>query len=114
VAEYINLGAVRFPLESSPMATTTPATILLVHRILGIGLVGTATAFLVLIYLGIGPMPVHDSLSLVIAYSLSAISVVLAVVAHFVFKPRVPGRSSGQSVEQFWSRQEIGAKVLPV
>ena len=93
---------------------TTPATLPLLHRFLGIGLVLVAASLLVLRYLGIAPMLPHDSVTRVIAYTLSGCGVVLAAVALFVFKPRVPDRSPGQSVEQYWSTPEVGAKVLPV
>lgn len=93
---------------------STPATLPVLHRFLGIGLVSLAASCLVLRYLGIASMPRHDSVTPVIAYTLSAFGVVLAAVALVVFKPRVPDRLPGQSVEQYWSTPEVGAKVLPV
>src|SRR6476661_7640736 len=93
---------------------TTPAAVPLLHRILGIGLVSLAAAILVLRYVGIAPLPQHDRVTLMIAYALSGFGVVLVAVALFVFKPRVPDRRPGQSVEQYWSMPEIGAKVFLV
>ena len=51
---------------------------------------------------------------LAIAGTLSGIAVLLAVLALFVFKPQVPERSPGQSVEQYWSVPGVGAKVMSV
>jgi hypothetical protein len=96
------------------MATTAPATVPLLHPLLGIGLVAVAAVCLILRYLGVVPMMGHDSATLLMAYALTAIDVVLVVVALFVFKPRVPDRPSDQSVEQYWSAPDVGAKVLPV
>jgi hypothetical protein len=86
----------------------------LLHPFLGIGLVVLAAECLILRNLGIVPVLGHDGVTLVMTYTLSAIDVGLAVVALFVFKPRVPDRASGQSVEQYWATPEVGAKVLPV
>ena len=86
----------------------------LLHRFLGIGLVAMATVFVTLGYLGIAPLLPSDSVSTVIAYAMSGISVVMGMVALLFLKPRVPDRKPGQSGEQFWSAPEAGAKVLPV
>jgi hypothetical protein len=86
----------------------------LLHRLLGIALVSLAAAILVLEYLGIAPILRRDSVTPVIAYALSGAGVVLAAVALLILKPRVPDRAPGQSVEQYWTRPEIGARVLPV
>jgi hypothetical protein len=96
------------------MATSPPATVPLLHQFLGIGLAMVAAASLVLMYLGIVPMMDHDSAAPATAYALSAIALVLAAVAIFVFKPRVPARPSDQPVEQYWSTPHVGLKVMPV
>ena len=92
---------------------TTQATIPLLHKFLGIGLMGVAAACVVLRYFGIAPLP-QDSVTPVIAYTLSGIAVVMMVVAIFVFKPRVRARAAGQPLEQYWSTPDVGAKILPL
>lgn len=96
------------------MPASTPATLPLLHRFLGIGLVMVAASLVGLKYLGIGPALPASNVRLVIACVLSGIAAVLAVVALVVFKPRVPERSSAQSVEEYWSTREVGTKVLSV
>jgi len=91
-----------------------PATLPLLHRFPGIGLMMLAAAFFLLKYLGIFPGLGDSSVTLFMAYVLSGIGVVLAAVALVVFKPRVPERSSAQSVEEYWSTPDVGTKVLPV
>jgi hypothetical protein len=93
---------------------TPPATLPVLHRLLGIGLMTIAVVFLILRYLDIPPTLQHDSVTQVIGYTLSGLGVVIAAVALFVFKPRVPDRSPGESVEQYWSRPEIGPKAMMV
>jgi hypothetical protein len=92
------------------MSSTVP----LLHRFLGIGLVLVAAAFVGLRYLGIPPLSLQRSVALAIASTLSMVGIVLVVVAVFILKPRVPDRSPGQSVEQYWSTPEVGTRVLPV
>ena len=73
-----------------------------------------AASLLVIKYLGLVPTLPGGSVTLIIAYALSGVAVVLAAVALVVFKPRVPERSSAQSIEEYWSTPEVGSKVLPV
>jgi hypothetical protein len=94
--------------------SSTQATIPLLHRFLGIGLVIVAASLLVIKYLGLVPTLRDGTVTLVIAYALSGIAVVLAAVALVVFKPRVPERPAAQSVEEYWTTPEVGTKVLPV
>lgn len=89
-------------------------TVPLLHRFLGIGLVMVATVFVTLNYVGVAPLLPREGASAAIAYAMSGISVVMGMVALLFLKPRVPDRKAGQSVEQFWSAPEAGAKVLPV
>lgn len=103
----------RIRLDYSPMATTS-ATVPLLHRFLGIGLVMVAAVFVTLGYLGIAPLLPRTGVSPVIAYALSGIGVVLGAIALLLLKPRAPDRKPGQSVEQYWSTPETGARVLPV
>jgi hypothetical protein len=100
--------------KADHMPAATPATVPMLHRFLGIGLMTLAAALLLLKYFGIAPGLRADSVTKLIAYSLSAVAVVLAVVALVVFKRRVPERSAAQSVEDYWSAPEVGSKVLPV
>jgi hypothetical protein len=100
--------------KADRMPAATPATVPMLHRFLGIGLLTVAAALLLLKYFGIAPGLRADSVTRLIAYSLSGIAVVLAAVALVVFKPRVPERSAAQSVEEYWSTPEVGSKVLPV
>ena len=73
-----------------------------------------ATVFVALGYVGIAPLLPRGGASPVIAYAMSGVAVVLGVVALLFLKPRVPDRKPGQSVEQYWSAPEAGARVLPV
>jgi hypothetical protein len=93
---------------------TTPATLPVLHRLLGIGLMTIAVVFLIFRYLDIPPTLQHDSVTQVIGYTLSGLGVLIAAVALFVFKPRVPDRPPEESVEQYWSRPEIGPKAMMV
>ena len=93
---------------------TPAATVPLLHRFLGIGLVMVATVFVALGFVGIAPLLPREGASPVIAYAMSGVAVVLGVVALLFLKPRVPDRKPGQSVEQYWSAPEAGARVLPV
>lgn len=96
------------------MTDRPTATTPLLHRFLGIGLVTVSASLTVVKYLGLAPTLRHDDVTSVIAYAFSGLAVVLAAVALVVFKPRVPERSPGQSVEEYWSTAEVGSKVLPV
>jgi hypothetical protein len=93
---------------------TPAATVPLLHRFLGIGLVMVATVFVALGFVGIAPLLPREGASPVIAYAMSGFAVVLGVVALLFLKPRVPDRKPGQSVEQYWSAPDAGARVLPV
>ena len=93
---------------------TTAAAVPLLHRLLGIGLVMVATVFVTLTYLGIAPLLPREGVSVVIAYALSGVGVVLGAIALLFLKPRAPERKPGQSVEHYWSAPETNARVLPV
>ena len=90
-----------------------PATAPLLHQSLGIGLVMMAAVMSFLRYRGLAPTLPPDSLTS-IAYALSGFSVVLVAVALLVIKPRVPDRRPQQSVEEYWSTREVGAKAFLV
>ncbi len=87
----------------------TPVTL---HLFLGIGLVTVSLAFFVLRYLGFQLM--HDTVPPIVAYVLSGLSVVLTALALVIFKPRVPDRSPGQSVDEYWSTPEVVARIMTV
>jgi hypothetical protein len=93
---------------------TRPATVPLLHRFLGIGLVMLAGTFLVLAYLGIAPLLPPTDGRPVIAYALAAAGVLPVALALLVFKPRVPERRGGQPVEDYWSTPDVAAKALLV
>jgi hypothetical protein len=90
------------------------ATIPLLHRFLGLGLLALAAAGFVLVYLGVGPLLRPDSLSRTLGYVFSGSAVVLAAVAFLIFKPRVPDRPSTQTVEEYWATPHVAIKILPV
>src|SRR5687767_334039 len=92
---------------------TTAATAQPLHRSLGIGLVMMAAVMSFLRYRGLAPALPPDNIRL-IAYALSGFSVVLVAVAVVVIKPRVPDRRPQQSVEDYWSTPEVGAKAFLV
>ena len=100
--------------KADRMPAATSATVPLLHRFLGFGLMIVAAALFLLEYLDIGPGLRDSSVTLVVAYALSGIAVVLGAVALFVFKPRVPERPTAQPVEEYWTTPEVGTKVLPV
>src|SRR5687768_11242544 len=89
---------------------TTPATAPLLHRSLGVGLVMLAAVIAFIRYRGLAPTLPPDSITLIL-YTLSGLCVVLMAVALFVIKPRVPDRRPQQSVEEYWSTPEVGAKA---
>jgi hypothetical protein len=97
-----------------PAATATPATLPMLHRFFGIGLLAVAAALLLLKYFGIASGLPADSATRLIAYSFSAVAVVLAAAALLAFKPRVPERPTPQPVAEYWTTPEVGTKVLPV
>jgi hypothetical protein len=92
---------------------TTSATVPLLHRFLGIGLVMVATVFVTLGYVGIAPLLSREAASPVIAYAMSGVAAVAAAIALLFLKPRAPDRNPGQSVEQYWSTPETGARCFP-
>ena len=100
------------PIPSSATATvaTTSASMPRLHRILMAGLVVTATLLLLLRYRGLDP-ELSPDVKMIMEYVCSAGSAVLVAVALIVFKPRVPGRRSEQSVEQYWSTPDVAASV---
>lgn len=93
--------------------TSTPASVPMVHRILGIGLLAGAAVILVLRYLGIGSLP-PGSTSRTVAYALGGVATVLTAIAVFIFRPRVPRRSPAQSLDQFWSAPDVAAKMVRI
>lgn len=62
-----------------------------------------SVVFFVLTYNGIAPIMSADSVTPLIAYTLSGVGVVQVAVALVFFKPGVPARRLEQSVEEYWS-----------
>ena len=96
------------------MTTTARATLPLLHRFLGIGILVLSATFAVLRYFEIGPVLPEGRVSFVLACLLSAIGVVLATITVLVVKPRVPDRAAGQPVEQYWATPAVGMRVVNV
>ena len=89
-----------------------PVPLPLLHRFLGIGLVMTAA---VLFFVrSVGAAPLVGTGAPLVAYAASGGALVQFAVAFLVFKPRVPQRPMGESVEQYWSTPQVVAKILPV
>jgi hypothetical protein len=81
------------------------------HRSLGAGLLVISGVALALTYFGVAPLRPADGLTPVIAYALAIVAFSLLAVSLFVLWPRVPRRPPGMSVEEFWAKPEMGAKV---
>ena len=95
-------------------ATQVALTVPLLHRFRGIGLVLVAMVFLVLRSLGIPHILESSDSASVVAYALAGAGAVLVAIALLVFKPRVPDRQPGQSVEAYWKTPEVAAMALRV
>ena len=94
--------------------TTAQASVPLLHRFLGIGLVILATVFVGLYVFGRTPLLPPDEVTRVIAYVLSGVSVVLLGVAFLILKPRVPARRAGQSEADYWTTPDAAGKIMQV
>ncbi len=79
---------------------TAQASVPLLHRFLGLGLVFAASVFLILRSLGIPALLDDVGMRVVFAYSFSGVAFVVTAVGLLFLKPRVPERPGGQSVEQ--------------
>ena len=98
-----------------PMSNPQPATVPMLHRFLGIGITLLAVVFIVMTALGFAPLlATDDETTPMFGYGLSGIAIVLAVVALLVYKPRVPERRPGQTVEQFWTDADAVQTIMPV
>jgi hypothetical protein len=94
------------------MNTQTPATVPLLHRFLGIGMVVLAVVFTGMFAVGIGPLIKEPGLERQLAWIMTGISLALGATALLVLKPRVPERRPGQSVQEYWSNVEIASKAM--
>ena len=86
----------------------------MLHRFLGIGLVillGTAG---VMKMIGKVPMLPPDEVTQTIAYIFSGIAAVLILVALLVFKPGVPERQPGETMDAYWTTQATVMKIMRV
>ncbi len=94
---------------NSPRATAP-----LLHRFLGIGLMLLAAAAGALKLAGAVPLLPPDEATALLGPSFAAIAAALIVMVWLVFKPAVPGRRPGQSVDAYWTDQNVLAKVMRV
>jgi hypothetical protein len=90
------------------------ATAPLLHRFLGIGLVLLSAAAGALKLAGTVPMLPPDEATAMLAPAFAAIAAALIVMAWMVFKPAVPGRRPGQSVDAYWTDPDVLPKVMRV
>lgn len=90
------------------------ATPALLHRFLGIGLVTVMAVFFGLRARGIPEALVSAEASAAVAYIMCGLAALMAAVAMLVMRRRVPPRRLGQSEDDYWSRQEVVAAVLPI
>ena len=86
----------------------------MLHRFLGIGVAILAAVFIVMTVLGSAPLLADDESAAIIGYGLCGIALAMVAVAIVVFKPRIPGRRPGQSVEQYWADLEAVSKIMPL
>jgi hypothetical protein len=87
------------------MTSASPAALL--HRFLGIGLLGLVAVQIALTYAGVVPLLDREGSSSTIAYVLAGIGLAQIAASILALKPRVPERRSGQTVEQYWSTPEV-------
>ena len=96
------------------MPTQIPVAVPLLHRLLGIGMVAVAVAF-VGIGLVLGPLLGEpDEASNLVGYAMGGFALLEGIVALMFMKPRVPERRPGQSVDAYWSDQNIASRVHTV
>ena len=77
-------------------------------------MVGLAVAFLG-IMLVLGPLlGERNESSNLMGYGISAIALLVGIVALMLVKPQVPERRPGQSVDAYWSDQSVASKALLV
>jgi len=86
----------------------------LLYHFLRIGVSILAAIFLILRFAGLKPLLPPDQASDLIAYVISGIAVVLALVGVFVLKPAVPARRPGQTTGEYWSTPKIVQKAMSV
>jgi hypothetical protein len=81
---------------------------------LGAGLVVLAAAFLAITRLGSAPLRPLDDFTPYIVYASAGFAIALMAVVFAVFKPRVPARSAGQPIAEYWALPDVGAAVVLV
>lgn len=86
---------------------------MLIHRLLGAGLVLTAGVLIVLRESGRVPAAVTGEAAVAPAWVFVAASLLLFLVAHRVFRPRVPVPSPGEPAAAYWARRDVMAAALP-
>jgi hypothetical protein len=107
-------GTLRQPQDPNRGAGTPPPNPPLLHRMLGAGLVVVALAFLGLPFVGLATIRPVDTITPFLEYGFAGVTLVLIAVAFLRFKPRVPSRDTGQSLEEYWVRPEVGGAVALV
>ena len=98
----------------APPQGPAAANVPLMHRFLGFGLFAIATAAVAVKSLGAVSTPPRGDFTQMLAFVFSGITVVMALVAFLVLKPRVPERKPGQTVDAYWSTPEVAAKAMLV
>jgi hypothetical protein len=85
----------------------------MLHRFLGVGLIGLAAVFVVLELRGVAPMlPPDVEARRVIALVLAGLSFAVMAVGLFVVQPKVPRRRTGVSIEQYWSMPQVAQRMF--
>jgi hypothetical protein len=81
---------------------------------LGAGLIVIAVVFLAMTRLGAAPLRPVDDFTPFILYATSGVAIALMALALMVFKPRVPARTGGQPVAEYWALPAVGAAAALV
>jgi hypothetical protein len=89
-------------------APQAQASVVVLHRALGIGLVVTGIALIAVRRTAGGDTTDDGTL---FEYLFSAVSVIMAGVALLVLRPQVPRRRAGQTVSQYWGDAQITGRT---
>jgi hypothetical protein len=92
---------------------STTATLPLLHRFLGIGLIILAAVFAGVRFAGVELLP-QGAVAQTIGQVMVGLAGVLMAVAWLVHAPRVPRRPPGVSVTDYWSTPEVAERVTPL
>ena len=86
----------------------------LLHRFLGIGLLLVAVALIIARQATADPEDPSNAINRTIGYALAGMTVIQVCLALLVFKPRVPDRKPGQTVQQYWADPVVASRALLV